>query len=105
MCSERGGNTLGRRRKGDTSRPSLGRSPGSKVLLIHEKVKARHHQWFCGRRGRLRHHSRDVNCTRFGLPPLRTARCVLVAPLHTAGETVRGTLAGRITSCRVVRIP
>jgi len=43
VCSERGGNTLGRRRKGDTSRPSLGRSPGSKVLLIHEKVKARHH--------------------------------------------------------------
>ena len=73
VCSERGGNTLGRRRKGDTSRPSLGRSPGSKVLLIHEKVKARHHQWFCGRRGRLRHDSRDVNCTRFGLPPARGA--------------------------------
>ena len=87
VCSERGGNTLGRRRKGDTSRPSLGRSPGSKVLLIHEKVKARHHQWFCGRRGRLRHHSRDVNCTRFGLPPL--SHCAMRARRSVAAPVRR----------------
>ena len=81
VCAPRGAEThLADGARGTPAGRAFGRSPGSKVLLIHEKVKARHHQWFCGRRGRLRHQLARRELHEVRVATVAHARCVSSAP-------------------------